>query len=645
MGGRVFTTLAVCLVAFGVRAEDVYQWPLDLPRVLTSSFAEYRVGRYHMGIDLRTGPVGKNVYAAEDGYVSRIRCSPYGYGKAIYLTLNDGNTVVYAHLNDFAPRFRAYVWRAQHDREKYTVDLYPDPGLFPIERGELIAESGQTGIGVPHLHYEIRDRTGAPINPRSLGITWPDTTPPRIRKAVVIPLAPETTINGDVLPVVLSAPSVGGSHYRTEPVAISGPVAFGLDVIDPANGGSTRLGVYRVVTTVDGEEVFRMQHDRVDYADDQDGAVAYDPFLLDQGRFLLQWRWPGNDSAIFYHGPSDGRFELTGNAAEARLSLSDFYENEAELEIPLVHDATVVDAPTMAHADATGEVSYEFFGHGLVITAVFSDDEPVAPEVSVATEPAHEIPMRRIDGRTFRAVYRPSAAMLDTEVAVKHPRVDAAPARFVFITRDAPSTLHRFGHLLVRTRPDSPYGLLALRATPATVTADRELTPAGPAYELWPDAAPLEAPITLSFPEPEGPNPEFVHIYRKGEREWEFLDTRRVRGRLEADTTQLGTFAVMRDTTPPAIDIQRPRPAEVFVSARPTLRARVRDLGSGIGEFGGTYNGAWILMAYDPEHDVLTWEQDEDLPVGPGEVVFEVRDEAGNVARQSVNVTLPESAR
>ena len=158
-----------------------YAWPLDLPRVLTSSFAEYRAGRYHMGLDLRTGPIGKDVFAASDGYVSRIRCSPYGYGKAIYLKLDDGNSVVYAHLDDYAPELLDYLRRAQHDRKKYTVDLYPDPHELPISSGQFIGKSGQTGIGVPHLHYEIRDRSGAPINPQRAGVTWPVPNAPELR--------------------------------------------------------------------------------------------------------------------------------------------------------------------------------------------------------------------------------------------------------------------------------------------------------------------------------------------------------------------------------------------------------------------------------------------------------------------------------
>ena len=229
----VLTALYTALLL--TQVEDPYVWPLEQPRALTSSFAEYRSDRFHMGIDLRTGSIGKKVLAAGDGYVSRIRCSPYGYGKAIYIQLDDGNTAIYAHLNDFIPALNTYLRDTQHQRKSYTVDLYPDAKMFRIQRGQLIGYSGQTGIGVPHLHWELRDRGGAPINPRALGIEWPDNTAPRFRKVLLIPITPDTTINGDYLPVVLPVKRTAQGTYRAAAVRVHGRVALGVDLYDPAN--------------------------------------------------------------------------------------------------------------------------------------------------------------------------------------------------------------------------------------------------------------------------------------------------------------------------------------------------------------------------------------------------------------------------
>ena len=55
-----------------------YGSPLDIPLLLSATFAEIRPNHVHAGIDIRTQSVeGKKVYAIADGYISRIGVSPY----------------------------------------------------------------------------------------------------------------------------------------------------------------------------------------------------------------------------------------------------------------------------------------------------------------------------------------------------------------------------------------------------------------------------------------------------------------------------------------------------------------------------------------------------------------------------------------
>jgi len=79
-----------------------YIWPINTGRYLTSTFGEYRPGHFHSGIDIKTNyRCGYPVYATADGYIWRVLTSPYGYGKAVYLKLDDGNLAVYGHLDRF----------------------------------------------------------------------------------------------------------------------------------------------------------------------------------------------------------------------------------------------------------------------------------------------------------------------------------------------------------------------------------------------------------------------------------------------------------------------------------------------------------------------------------------------------------------
>lgn len=626
-----FALLSVLLLA----AEDTsgYTWPLDQPRVLTSSFAEYREGRFHMGIDLRTGPSGKTVYAAGAGHVSRVLCSPYGYGKAVYLELDDGNTIVYAHLSDFAPALREHVRTAQHRREQYSVNLYPERNQFRVEAGEVIGKSGQTGIGVPHLHFEIRDASGAPINPRKLGVSWPDTSAPEFRKLLILPLKPESRIDGDMLPVVREARPRDGGGYTVDPIALDGPVAFGVDVVDYANGRSSRLGVHTLALVDDENPIVTLKHDRVTYDNHTDGIVSYNPFFLDRGRFLMLWRSRTNDAELYVDG--DGAFAAPAGPSQLRLIAVDFLGNAAILSIPIRSSATdrVVDP-----SENDVAVSLDYFGAWLVVSARFQNAESQVPRLVAGSDQAISRPFTRIDDTTFRVQYLPEHGTGVVSLRVEHPNIDVDEFLLLLQQRGEPVTSLRLGGLTIDSSANTPYDTLALRVESVDAPSAEDLTPIGGAYRLWHPDAPIDEPIAITFPEASDVAVDKIGVYRLDGDEWELLDAERTSAGLRLSTRQLGVFRVMRDDIKPRIAKIEPSEGTNSYDTRPAIHAVITDLGSGIDTFEARFNGQWLLMAYDPERDLLEWEQDEDLPLGEGSLEFRATDAAGNTRARTVTI-------
>lgn len=174
-----------------------YHWPLEAPRALTSTFAEHRSGHLHSGIDLKTwGQEGCEVYAVGDGYVWRVRTSPWGYGKALYLRLQDGKTAVYGHLSRFIPEIQRFVEQEQDRLGRYSVDLFLEPHQIPVQEGQVVAYSGRTGCVHPHLHFELRDEDNWPLNPLSYGFTVSDHRAPRLSSLSIKPLDWRSTVDG-----------------------------------------------------------------------------------------------------------------------------------------------------------------------------------------------------------------------------------------------------------------------------------------------------------------------------------------------------------------------------------------------------------------------------------------------------------------
>lgn len=114
---------------------------------ITSLFGPRSTGirgasRNHKGVDLGI-PRGTSVVAMRDGTVTKAGWGT-GYGNVIYIRHDNGYETRYAHLTSFNVR----------------------PGTR-VRQGQVIARSGNTGVGSgPHLHFEIR-KNGTAINPSS----------------------------------------------------------------------------------------------------------------------------------------------------------------------------------------------------------------------------------------------------------------------------------------------------------------------------------------------------------------------------------------------------------------------------------------------------------------------------------------------
>ena len=102
---------------------QAYLWPTNASDYLSSSFCEFREGHYHSAIDIKTwNTEGYPCYAVADGSIKRIRVSPFGYGKVLYLQLEDGNTAVYAHLQRFNEAIDKQVREIQFRNKKYRLN-------------------------------------------------------------------------------------------------------------------------------------------------------------------------------------------------------------------------------------------------------------------------------------------------------------------------------------------------------------------------------------------------------------------------------------------------------------------------------------------------------------------------------------------
>ncbi|GAO31611.1 M23 family metallopeptidase [Geofilum rubicundum] len=304
-----------------------FHFPLSNAAFISGSFGELRGSHFHSGVDFTTqGRTGLPMYAIDEGYVSRIAVSPVGFGKAIYINHPNGYTSVYAHCEWFSADIEKIVTDIQYQKKSFAIDESFTPGQMPVEKGQVIAFSGNSGSsGGPHLHFEIRETDAQkPINPHFFNLPVKDDVSPIIQAVSIYPLDANSLVNGKNTPLFLPATFHGGQyHLKGNPkITASGQIGVGIETIDYSNDSWRKCGVYSIQLQLDGKDWFRSQIDgfffhqtrylnsHIDYAGrrknrnviqksfvDENNQLEFYTTTAERGKIFVQ---PGHNHHISY---------------------------------------------------------------------------------------------------------------------------------------------------------------------------------------------------------------------------------------------------------------------------------------------------------------------------------------------------------
>ena len=261
--------------------------PLDIPLVLSGTFAELRGNHFHGGIDIKTqGRSGLKIVAVADGYVSRVAVSPYGYGNALYLRHPEGYTTVYGHLNAFYPELEKWIEDQMRDHSKNDGNLYPSPEQFKVTRGQLVAFSGNTGGSFgPHLHFEIRDtKTEEPLNPLEFGLEVQDTRKPDVRG----------------LRWTAKDFADKGTFKAGDTIKFSQGLGIDLFTTDKQDLANNNNGVYSIDATIDGQTFFTANYRRINFSTSRfiNAHINYDLYCSRGVRYTRLYELENNPLKI-----------------------------------------------------------------------------------------------------------------------------------------------------------------------------------------------------------------------------------------------------------------------------------------------------------------------------------------------------------
>ncbi|MFM9985596.1 MAG: M23 family metallopeptidase [Flavobacteriales bacterium] len=320
--------------------QTFFRNPLDIPINLSGSFGELRTNHFHAGLDIKTNQQeGLKVYASADGYVSRIKVSPVGYGYALYITHPNGYTTVYGHLKKYAPKIDAWVKDQQYKLKSFSIDLYPDSSVLPVYKGEEVALSGNTGgSGGPHLHFEIRETvTEKTVNPMLFGIKAKDKIAPSVAGIWIVPMSDSAWVNGGRIPVnmVTKVGSGNCALKATKAPTVYGDIAFAVHTTDALDGNGNRCGIYRIEFFVDSVQVYGQRMDKLDFTTNRamNAHTIYERFKQHKSSIHGSYRLPGNPLDIYENLVNDGIISFRdGKLHKCEYRVIDFEGNKSTLK-------------------------------------------------------------------------------------------------------------------------------------------------------------------------------------------------------------------------------------------------------------------------------------------------------------------------
>ena len=339
---RYYLLTIFFLYASIINSQNSGDYPLEIPIILSGTFGELRPNHFHAGIDIKTkGTEGFKVYSIGDGYVSRIQITHGGYGKALYIKHDNGQSSVYAHLQKFSPKIEKIVKEIQYSKESYTFRTYPSKDEIRISEKELIGFSGNTGRSFgPHLHYELRDELDRPINPMAFkNYSVKDTIPPVVL-GLYYKLIPENSISGSNSSFnELKLKKISNNLFISDTLKTSGPVGFGINSFDRMNNTWNKMGLSNIKTNIDGNEIFNMDLNSFSYDEWRHINTFIDYPYYKNKKIKIQKLYieEFNPLDMYKRSLGDGVVKINETNATYIYSvkLFDFNKNQSEILVPI----------------------------------------------------------------------------------------------------------------------------------------------------------------------------------------------------------------------------------------------------------------------------------------------------------------------
>ncbi|WP_421869754.1 M23 family metallopeptidase [Marinoscillum sp.] len=592
-------------------SEGYFQFPIrpGQQSYLAGTMGELRSSHFHAGLDIKTGgQIGWPVHAAADGYISRIKISNGGYGHALYVAHPNGTTSVYAHLSKFSDEVAEYVLSEQYEQQSFEIQLFPDKDQFLVNRGDVIAMSGNTGSSTgPHLHFEIRDRNQRILDPLEFDFSEiEDQIAPQVKSIAFVTLTGDARVNGMYGRYEFDLLKTNNTYSTRSPIQLSGKIGIELYAYDLLNGVYNRNGIPETTMIINGDTVFQEVKKSLSFANQRNILVHMDYERYREGgpKYNKLFIDEGNSNDI-YAVPSDGHVFADSTASSITIYLKDSYDNISIVDVP-INNRKVVNKPDPFIRN------FDLMRNHLHFKSFLDSADGIVTVYHAGSE--KQLTPYRETSKVAYALYDlrdgiPDSIYLHGRIMPTDLYAMLPPANdMTFYNHDFDLALRK------RSLFDTLY--LRFRKSHDKI-ADLEL------FEFPMREVPFQSSFTLTL-KPERTYPDSTaRVYAVyGGDKLSFVGGEWNNGMITFDSRSLDTYTIAEDTIAPTIT---PR----IINSK-SLYFKITDDLSGIRHYRATLNGEFLLMSYEYKDDLI-WAtpKNQNIPL-MGEFILEVTDNTGN---------------
>jgi len=617
-----FFTLVLLFVGLNTLAsENPYLFPIrpGEQNYLSGTMGEMRGAHFHAGIDIKTGGVtGKKIYAAADGYVSRVKVAGGGYGYAIYIAHPKlGTTTVYGHLLSYSEAIASYVLKEQYRRKSFEVDLYPDQSEFLIKKGDVIGLSGNSGSSAgPHLHFEIRDNMQRPLNPLDFGFSEvKDNVNPTVQRIGIKTLNKDSRIDHQFGVFEFTPSRIKNVYSINKPIEIYGEVGIMLMGYDRQNDASNRNGIPHLNLAVDSIELIDITIDRVAFNKSRN-VLCYRDYQIktkENKSFRKLYIDDGNELNVYNHHKNKGIISIKDTLLHnVLITLKDAHGNISEVKLKL--KGTNPKATAIKNDKSFKPFRQKILDNTLVFMGKKAENNGYfanvyANRMKYEVSSSYYVNDYSVYLWDLRHGIPDSIELCNEKIYPNLEMTVPSDSEFRYFKNEF--DLHFFTKTLFDT-------LYLKTDYMDELIENREL------FEISEDIYPLKKNMRVSL-KPRLPYERKEKVsayYTKDLKNFSYQGGSWKKDRFEFLTRTLGKYTLLPDTVPPKIRVVQQNSNH--------FRCYISDQMSGIKNYELKINGKWVLMNYDPKRNYIWSEKLENSLPFRGNLELKVRDNVNN---------------